>query len=124
MEKELNSFKGSLAKGSNNRKEKIEIRCTRLEKERIKNNAGTLNVSNYLRTLGLKNKIKQPVGPEFFEMLSQLKKIGNNLNQLTKLFHSNLNELVNLNNVDTLIKTHAETRKMLDEIKDIIFEKM
>jgi len=124
MEKELKPYKGTLAKKSNNRKEKIEIRCTRLEKERIKNNAGTLSISQYLRTVGLKNKIKPQVGPEFFNLTTQLKCIGNNLNQLTKLFHSNLNELVDLNNAEKLLRTHVETKKLLDEVKEIIFDKM
>lgn len=104
-----------------NRTEKIEIRCTRLEKELITDHAGKLSVSNYLRTLGLKNKVKPPYGPEFFEMISQLKYTGNNMNQLLKKIHANKDQIKDYKNLDTLLEFLENNWALLVEIKNIFF---
>lgn len=71
---------------------KIEIRIDSQEKEIIREKAVAygLNMSEYLRKLGLHDilpSVRVDLPQANKEAIKELNKIGNNLNQLTKLLH-------------------------------------
>jgi Mobilization protein NikA len=100
------------------RRERINIRVTKLEKDIIEDNAKPLSVANYLRTIGQKKRIKPILGKEFFDLVQQIRKFGNNHNQITKLLHSNIHAISDYNNLDTLLKQQKEITILLQEVKD------
>lgn len=110
-----------IPKVNRNRTEKIEIRCTKLEKERIKHNAKFLSTSEFLRTLGLKRKISPVFGEGIIPLLDQLKYANNNINQLTKLFHTNKNEMQDYEKLDQLSKDLDLLWAIYVEIRDAFF---
>lgn len=68
----------------------LRSRCTPLEKQLIQAKAKSagLTESAYLRSAAIKAKIDMPVASTDFAVSRELRYVGNNLNQLTKLFHS------------------------------------
>ena len=76
--------------------ERIEIRVTPEEKMAIvfKSKQANQNISEYLIKSSTKNKII--VIKDLSEMITELRRIGNNINQLTKLANSRVITCVDL----------------------------
>ena len=81
----------------------LSIRLTDAEYENIAEKAAAveLTVPAYLRQLALKQKIIQPLMPkeQSLELVFQIKAIGNNINQLTKLAHERKVHVVGLSEI-------------------------
>ena len=67
----------------------ICLRLTKLQKEKIltKANQVNMNITDYMVNAGIKRKITITITniPDLYDVKIELKRIGNNLNQLTRL---------------------------------------
>lgn len=65
----------------------ICLRLTKLQKEKIltKANQVNMNITDYMVNVGIKRKITITNIPDLYDVKIELKRIGNNLNQLTRL---------------------------------------
>lgn len=109
------------SKVQNIRSENILIRVSRLEKDIITDNAKPFSLSEYLRQTGQKNTIKPVLGREFFELLTQIKYVGNNINQITKHINANKYLLKDYNKSDKLIELLENNLLIMQEVKEIFF---
>lgn len=66
------------------------VRCTEADFKAIHSNAKNYgkSVSEYMRHMAVHGKVTIQKSKADFELLQELKRSGNNLNQLTKLYHS------------------------------------
>ena len=72
---------------SDRRDQRLHFRVSKPELERIRNkmeSSGILNIGSYLRKMALDGYILRLDLPELKEMLSQLRYMGNNVNQIAK----------------------------------------
>lgn len=85
--------------------ERIEMRLTPDEKTKIVNNSvkAKMTISEYLITTGLNKEIV--VIEDLDKVVTQLRKIGNNINQLTKLANSRIITCVELEGVKKELET-------------------
>lgn len=90
--------------------ERIEIRLTSEEKEKIINNSkkAETTISDYLIKSAINQKII--IYKDLGKLVTQLRKIGNNVNQLTKKVHIGDIKCVNL----------EETKKELKQIWQLL----
>lgn len=66
--------------------ENIKVHCTPSERDKIERNAGGESLSSFLLKCALNKKNTfQQVDPELIKLKIQLRKAGNNLNQLTRI---------------------------------------
>ena len=96
----------------------ITIRCTKDERDRIRERASSrgLKLSDFVLRSALGKKIVVLDG--FWELSKQLKAVGNNLNQLTRLCNEGRVKAVNLNEYrSTLIDLYGQMGEMLKEVK-------
>ena len=65
----------------------IYLRLTKLQKEKILAKASqvNMNITDYMVNAGIKRKITITNIPDLYDVKIELKRIGNNLNQLTRL---------------------------------------
>lgn len=65
----------------------ICLRLTKLQKEKILAKASqvNMNITDYMVNVGIKRKITITNIPDLYDVKIELKRIGNNLNQLTRL---------------------------------------
>ncbi|MFR5766172.1 MAG: MobC family plasmid mobilization relaxosome protein [Clostridia bacterium] len=65
----------------------ICLRLTKLQKEKILAKASqvNMNITDYMVNAGIKRKITITNIPDLYDVKIELKRIGNNLNQLTRL---------------------------------------
>ena len=65
----------------------ICLRLTKLQKEKIlsKENQVNMNITDYIVNTRIKRKITITNIPDLYDVKIELKRIGNNLNQLTRL---------------------------------------
>ena len=64
----------------------IKVHCTKSERERITENAAGESLSAFLLKCALtKKNTFQQLDPELIKLKIQLRKVGNNLNQLTRI---------------------------------------
>ena len=65
----------------------ICLRLTKLQKEKILAKASqvNMNITDYMVNVGIKRKITITNIPDLYDIKIELKRIGNNLNQLTRL---------------------------------------
>lgn len=65
----------------------ICLRLTKLQKEKILAKASqvNMNITDYMVNVGIKRKITITNIPDLYDVKIELKMIGNNLNQLTRL---------------------------------------
>lgn len=96
----------------------ITIRCTRDERDKIRERASSrgLKLSDFVLRSALGKKIV--VADGFWEMGKQLKAIGNNLNQLTRLAHEGRVKAVDLKECSkTLFDIYGRLGEILREVK-------
>ena len=96
----------------------ITVRCTRDERDKIRERASSrgLKLSDFVLRSALGKKIV--VADGFWEMGKQLKAIGNNLNQLTRLAHEGRIKSVDLKECSrTLFDIYGRLGEMLKEVK-------
>ena len=94
----------------------IAIRVTEKEYEAIckKASRAKLDLTNYLIAAGMNKDIKIVEG--ITEMLPELKRIGNNLNQITVLAHTKKISAVNLEDATMEFRNiHAELQRLAHE---------
>lgn len=93
--------------------ERIEMRLTPDEKMKIVNNSikAKMTISEYLITAGLNKEIV--VIDDLDKMVTQLRKIGNNINQLTKLANSRIITCVELDEVKKELETIWQSLNLL-----------
>lgn len=93
--------------------ERIEMRLTPDEKMKIVNNSikAKMTISEYLITTGLNKEIV--VIDDLDKMVTQLRKIGNNINQLTKLANSRIITCVELDGVKKELETIWQSLNLL-----------
>ena len=93
--------------------ERIEMRLTPDEKMKIVNNSikAKMTISEYLITTGLNKEIV--VIDDLDKMVTQLRKIGNNINQLTKLANSRIITCVELDEVKKELETIWQSLNLL-----------
>ena len=65
----------------------ICLRLTKLQKEKILAKASqvNMNITDYMVNVGIKRKITITNIPDLYDVKIELKRIGNNLNKLTRL---------------------------------------
>ena len=96
----------------------ITVRCTRDERDKIRERASSrgLKLSDFVLRSALGKKIV--VADGFWEMGKQLKAVGNNLNQLTRLAHEGRIKSVDLNECSrTLFDIYGRLGEILREVK-------
>ena len=96
----------------------ITVRCTEDERRRIRERAASrgLKLSDFVLRSALGKKIVVLDG--FHELSKQLKAVGNNLNQLTRLCNEGRVNAVNLNECrSTLINLYGQMGELLREVK-------
>lgn len=96
-----------------NRNKKINIRLTEKEKIMIQNNAKKCNmtITNYIINSCLKNKIIVINGLDKVD--TELRRIGNNINQLTKLANERIIKTVELQEVKKEVNNIWQLLKQL-----------
>ena len=91
----------------------ICLRLTKLQKEKILAKASqvNMNITDYMVNAGIKRKITITNIPDLYDVKIELKRIGNNLNQLTRLSNEGIINTVDLkelrmevNNIWQLLK--------------------
>ena len=96
----------------------ITVRCTRDERDKIRERASSrgLKLSDFVLRSALGKKIVVLDG--FHELSKQLKAIGNNLNQLTRLAHEGRIKSVDLKECSrTLFDIYGRLGEILREVK-------
>ena len=96
----------------------ITVRCTEDERNKIRERAASrgLKLSDFVLRSALGKKIVVLDG--FWELSKQLKAVGNNLNQLTRLCNKGRVKAVNLNECrSTLIDLYGQMGELLREVK-------
>ena len=96
----------------------ITVRCTEDERRKIRERATSrgLKLSDFVLRSALGKKIIVLDG--FHELSKQLKAVGNNLNQLTRLCNEGRVKVVNLNECrSTLIDLYGQMGELLREVK-------
>ena len=96
----------------------ITVRCTEDERRKIRERASSrgLKLSDFVLRSALGKKIV--VADGFWELSKQLKAVGNNLNQLTRLAHEGRIKSVDLNECSrTLFDIYGRLGEMLKEVK-------
>ncbi|WP_110669460.1 MobC family plasmid mobilization relaxosome protein [Salinicola halophilus] len=73
------------------RTESVKIRLSKIEKNQIIENSNGLKVAVWLRELALGNKSKsrKPIPKADPELIRELARIGNNINQIARLANEN-----------------------------------
>lgn len=103
-----------------NKTKTIKIRVTDSELKKIKEKAkkSKMNMSTYLLSQGLQKEIVVIEGLKEFTIT--LSRIGNNINQMTRLVHEN-----RINNVDKniLTKLESELKSILQSLSLLITKK-
>lgn len=106
----------------NVRDKKIQIRLSNDEKEKINKNAGGLEVSTFLRELGLNKKAQAPAPPAKNIIHSvdpifvrEVARIGNNINQIAK--HLNLTKELDREAFTHILKMKADLDAELERVK-------
>lgn len=104
------------------RDKKIQIRLTEAEKNRILENANGLEISTFLRTLGLNQEAKAPeakakrvIHSADPELIREVAKIGININQIAK--HLNITERVDREIFNVILKIKADLDAELERLK-------
>lgn len=110
------------------RDKKIQIRLTEAEKNQILENASGLEISTFLRTLGLNQEAKAPepkakrvIHSADPELLREVAKIGININQIAK--HLNITERVDREIFNVILKIKADLDAELERLKKSKVEK-
>ncbi len=87
-------FKGGSMSKFRVRDKEIKIMCTAAEKEQIEQNArdSGMDMSRYLRTMGLEGYIIDIDFTELKNLIYEVNKIGNNINQIA--YHVNRDHIV------------------------------
>ena len=96
----------------------ITIRCTKDERDKIRERASSrgLKLSDFVLRSALGKKIV--VADGFWEMGKQLKAVGNNLNQLTRLCNEGRVKAVDLKECSkTLFDIYGRLGEILREVK-------
>ena len=96
----------------------ITVRCTEDERRKIRERASSrgLKLSDFVLRSALGKKIV--VADGFWEMGKQLKAVGNNLNQLTRLAHEGRVKAVDLKECSkTLFDIYSQLGEILREVK-------
>ena len=96
----------------------ITVRCTEDERRRIRERAASrgLKLSDFVLRSALGKKIVVLDG--FHELSKQLKAVGNNLNQLTRLAHEGRVKAVDLKECSrTLLDIYGRLGEILREVK-------
>ncbi|MBQ9870255.1 MAG: MobC family plasmid mobilization relaxosome protein [Ruminococcus sp.] len=96
----------------------ITIRCTRDERDRIRERASSrgLKLSDFVLRSALGKKIVVVDG--FWELSKQLKAVGNNLNQLTRLCNEGRVKVAELKECNkTLFDIYGRLGEILREVK-------
>lgn len=104
----------------NKKTERIELRVTSDEKQKITDNAqiAKMSVSKYLITLVYRKRMV--VITEANQLLADIHGACVNLNQIAKV--ANSQKFVNKNNVEEILKLSAELKKTLYDIIGLIVE--
>lgn len=84
------------------RDKEIKIMCTAAEKEKIEQNAkdNGMDMSRYLRTMGLEGCIINIDFTELKNLIYEVNKIGNNINQIA--YHVNRDHIVYRSDIEEL----------------------
>lgn len=92
------------------------IRFTQKELEKIKEKASNLNIgfSQYIIYSALNKQIASKKNPLYKELITQLARVGNNLNQIAKV--CNKDKTINKQVTSNLIIAIAELQKQLNNI--------
>lgn len=116
------SSKDSDKKSKVIRDKKIQIRLTEDEKKQIIENANGLEISTFLRTLGLNQEAKAPeqkakrvIHSADPELVREVARIGININQITK--HLNITEKVDREIFNAILTIKAELDAELEKLK-------
>ncbi|WP_257396239.1 mobilization protein (plasmid) [Campylobacter lari subsp. concheus] len=99
-----------------NRVFKKTIRFTKSELQEIEQKAQELNVnfSQFIIYASLNKKIASKKNPMYRELITQLARVGNNLNQIAKI--CNRDKSINKNIASNLIITISELESTLSDI--------
>lgn len=122
------SSKDSDKKSKVIRDKKIQIRLTEDEKNQILENASGLEISTFLRTLGLNQEAKAPepkakrvIHSADPELVREVARIGININQIAK--HLNITERVDREIFNVILKIKADLDAELERLKKSKVEK-
>lgn len=111
-----------LRKGSENmgriRTERIEIRVTPEEKEKLRSDAekSRMNMSNYILKLSAQKKIYSVEGIP--ELIKQIIRIGTNVNQIVMV--ANTNKSVSEKQIQAVDYNLNQIQKLLSDMIDVI----
>ena len=90
--------------------ENIKVHCTKGERQQIAENAAGESLSSFLLKCALSKKNTfQKIDPELIKLKIQLRKAGNNLNQLTRIA-----------NAKKELPTNKEMIKVLSGLQNVI----
>ncbi len=112
-----------MKKEKNNRERKLDIRFTKREFNQIVEQANKLNVSKtkYVRSKIFKGDIALINPVEFLEQYSsinlEMKKIGNNINQLAK--YANMLQQAGQENLNVIVELNSYLKSFIDIQKQI-----
>lgn len=116
------SSKDSDKKSKVIRDKKIQIRLTQDEKNQILENANGLEISTFLRTLGLNQEAKAPepkskrvIHSADPELVREVARIGININQITK--HLNITEKVDREIFNAILTIKSDLDAELERLK-------
>lgn len=100
------------------RQERLEIRLTRSEKEYIQDKADFSNksLSEFCREALINTVVIKREMTDVIEVLTQLNRIGNNINQIAKAIHMNGDKVMR--------DDYIEVRTQVEEMKYLIIEKV
>lgn len=105
-----------------NRDKKIQIRLTEDEKNQILENANGLEISTFLRTLGLNKEAKAPepkakrvIHSADPKLVREVARIGININQITR--HLNITEKVDRQIFNAILTIKADLDAELERLK-------
>lgn len=110
------------------RDKKIQIRLTEDEKNQILENANGLEISTFLRTLGLNQEAKAPepkakrvIHSADPSLIREVARIGININQIAK--HLNITERVDREIFNVILKIKADLDAELERLRRAKVEK-